>query len=1524
MRRFVLLFLLCVLLLGMPVTVWADALMGLQPAGYSVDPRTGMQKRLYSPRQIYILATEGNKRALKAIADEQPIDIMDNNKNTAVCYAAYYQNEDALELLDDLDADMQPCCLIRIAPSRWQPLGLSGPAAACRSATGVAAVAAGGRMQGGGASSGSGGTILKAGLGGVAAVAAGVGIGYFIFDDDDPLTCSDMEVLQNGKCWPKMDCQNGSEQQEDVCVCVGSHAGTLCTECVAGYIQQNGICYAEKTCVHGTQQGDACVCNSGYTGDDCSSCVAGYVQQNGICYVERNCSVNGTQIENMCSCTSPYTGDYCTDCETGYTKGSDGVCYLNNDCNGHGNQVNGACVCTGLWKGTNCEACIDGYEKYNGACYAKKECGNGTQQGDTCVCDSGSSLGDDGKCYTTNTCNNHGNQVNGACVCTGLWKGTNCEACIDGYEKYNGACYKKLECGNGTQQGDTCVCDSGSSLGDDGKCYTTNTCNGHGNQVNGACVCTGLWRGTNCEACIDGYEKYNGACYKKLECGNGTQNGDSCDCNTGYTFANGTCELIVLDCGVHGTQNGTACVCESGYKGTYCNECESSDAVMINGICVQKGADLVGSPDTTNSTSISIKNDELRDVYGNKGYHNRGSITVENYADGNVYGLHGATVHTGCSSYGTITIKNYGDGTVYGAYGSNVTTNSANANVDILNTGNGETFGLFSTGSITQVYGTGTEGILTVLHTGEGNTFGMKSSSSSANIINSGTSSAATANVTGVSGQTMGIYKTGSGRVYNAQNGGAGKIVVSLLGSGTVSGIYADGAATVYNSYAAGAGTIDVALDKGRVTEEETKLYGIRTNGGTIINANSTGAGSVTVKNASTLSAPVTEMIGLLVDGSGTIKNATSTGTGTVTITNTGTITGDGAILAGMQAGSGTLDNSSAGTITITNTAENTKAYGMRFAGDTASTGTLTNAGTITLTTLSDEAYGIFSEAKGTITHSGTIKVTNTSTNANQTVGIGSTNSETAINVTGGTITVTGTDEAIGIKGSGDITNAATITVSGAKKSYGIYSDGTGTITNTGAINVEGSEVAYGIYAPNATLNNTGTITLSGSATEVAEIVNGGTVAASYALFMDETISLASNGVFKAPALTGVLSIESDTVLGGFKDTYVQSGALDTTDIGDLTLQSKSAMFTASAQQNAGGTYDVLMTRQSFDKLLAEQSIARFLEENYQIGRNEKLFDALKKAQDGTALNKQVAAVTGADSIAQFNREDFEILRHVNRTVHGALFGDKENVRIMGGADYIHTNRNNDGALSGYSGDGSTLYALADRSLGTWRAGLGVTLTRYSSDYDESDSDRKEQFVQVVTPVGTTLNGVEFWSTPTIGYGYGSYKRRNDATNEGKIKRLIYGVSNEARLPIDVGGLIFEPALELNVTGWHLFDAKETEGANRLTFDDKNALSVEAGVGVRLRKKMDLSVGRLGIEGTGMIYHEFADPYDIRLTMEGMGGHYTVDPDTSRTRGFVQGALTYDYHNIGVYGSFTQYIEKEAQTQLNTGVKLGF
>ncbi len=532
-----------------------------------------------------------------------------------------------------------------------------------------------------------------------------------------------------------------------------------------------------------------------------------------------------------------------------------------------------------------------------------------------------------------------------------------------------------------------------------------------------------------------------------------------------------------------------------------------------------------------------------------------------------------------------------------------------------------------------------------------------------------------------------------------------------------------------------------------------------------------------------------------------------------------------------------------------------------------------------------------------------------------------------------------------------NVDNSGKITVKGGDKTkaYGIYADNSN-VVNSGEITVEGGEGSYGIYGQNhSSVLNTGKISLNGDICEGENCENGkqigldntsvlknsGQIQSTGALNFNKIggrVLLGKGGSFEAESLSGKLGVASDVVSEGFKNEYVEENALKGENK-DLEVESNSAMFRASSRAGAEeGASDVVMNRQAFNTISQSQSIADYLEANYQQEKNEELFQKLKAAETQSAYEKAEAELTGTELIPNFSQENMRVLRNLNATMTDDLLNTEGKDRKVVGYDYQYSERGDKGTLTGYENYANTMYFMYDKELENMlNAGLGMSITQFRSDY-EDNSNRKEMMVQVLAPLGYNFkNGLKWQSIGRLGYSDGSYDRRtSNGTFEADLTSWIYGISNALRYSKDLGFATLEPEAQFNVLGYYQNRIREdTNKPLALRADAANNVSVESGFGLFIKRNMAINeYSKLKMKIGGMWYHEFANPYhSLTARHNGMVGKYRLRDRNgiyNRNRGVLRADVEYDWHSFTFYIVYRQYLEDEDPMAINAGVKYKF
>ncbi len=817
------------------------------------------------------------------------------------------------------------------------------------------------------------------------------------------------------------------------------------------------------------------------------------------------------------------------------------------------------------------------------------------------------------------------------------------------------------------------------------------------------------------------------------------------------------------------------------------------------------------------------------------------------------------------------------------------------------------------------------EGIINVY---SANSYGMRVDNANGTITNN-----ETIRVTGNANSASYAMYGAKGTLNNT-----GKIEVS---SGQGYGMALNGTGTATNT-----GTIDIDA-----TGSDTSYGMYGSNGAILENDNLIDVSGSVVQGMYVDSGTATNNDDITVNATGSSSSYGMYGNKTATLENTKSIYIKGSAVEGMFVDAGSATNS--GTIEVDATGNNS-AYGMH--GSTGSS--LINENLIDVEGASVYGMSSGSLSGGTAENSGTIKV-NGSTLAFGMSGIGGTLQNS------GKIEVTGTQgNGMDMRGSGTATNSGTIEVdvTGSGTSYGMYGSNGAQLINEGTIKMTGSNVV-GMYATGngSTITNNGNIIINGdsiistypgssSSSAVGSCSDGGCgnfiQVANGATFVNNAkvvssramnfslMSVDNSGVmmigrggsYEAPEISGNVTASSNIVAEGNQTTYVNEDSFIGEDTG-IKLDSGSYLFDASLQTNADGNQDVVMTMKSFDSVVDNGSVANFLSSNYALANNMDMYGILKSAPDAKSFTTAVAEQMGVNLVPSFAKQNMDIVKAVNRHMSQTLFSNQneKEIRAMFDLVYDYRNQNDVDMLSGYKDKAASAYALFDRKYSSnLRLGLGVSFTKYESDYDNG-SERDEVIAQILTPLIYTTEGLRAVSMPRLGIGWGEYKRRADGLEyDADTKNYYYGITNEVRKEFDLGAIVLEPTAEFNVLGMYQDSTKEKDG---LEVKSANNLSVEGGLGLYARKSFSIKdENDLTLRAGGSWYHEFNNPYQAaRARIAGMVGSYQMDSyDAERDRGILTFRMDYKHEGFDFYFEANKFLEESDGYALSAGMGYKF
>ena len=192
-------------------------------------------------------------------------------------------------------------------------------------------------------------------------------------------------------------------------------------------------------------------------------------------------------------------------------------------------------------------------------------------------------------------------------------------------------------------------------------------------------------------------------------------------------------------------------------------------------------------------------------------------------------------------------------------------------------------------------------------------------------------------------------------------------------------------------------------------------------------------------------------------------------------------------------------------------------------------------------------------------------------------------------------------------------------------------------------------------------------------------------------------------------------------------------------------------------------------------------------------------------------------------------------------------------------------------------------------------------------------------------PILYQNGGFKFLTMPSAGAGYGTYKRHAvSGTYEADTLDLYYGLYNHAEYSVDMKVAELVAEAELNLQGVSMSEAEEDGGLN---LQSNDSLSLEAGVGLKLRKRIQLAKERSLMLAIGAkYYHELLDPYkDLRVGMDGSPVDFGIrayDEDKNRLQTTAE--AVYKDGDFAVAAEISHNAEKESSVEGGVGVRYNF
>lgn len=1440
--------------------------------------------------KIYGYANENNLAAIKDVKDN--INITDNDGNTALCLSIIKDDKDAYALLEKEGADTNAACVKAVLAANKTFLGLGKKGWLSVAAGGVILAASGG--SGGGSGGGTSAPVLPVldcNHGSQTGAICTCEEGWEGETCEQPKTCaSDKYVAENS-------CANGYETNyaED-CISGNNHLYSCKPAACISFVEscKPNQEYVADECMSGETKKYKC---RSYTvqcaeynpnKDECLSCLTGFYLDAGKCLENtvKHCLQPSTSANICDKCEEGYAGATCTECVAPYyAKDKHSECVLIIGAKEKTSNNSAVIMKAEYAADTDVYGVKSNYQAKNTT--SKIDITNenpehkGTIYGLSGISDASNS-------GTINITTNGLGEI----------YGVKSEKSADNTNGENSV--GTIEINNNNPESQAGV--YGLKSNTDMSPYVIRNAYGEGSTGNIKITSFGL-----------------GSLYGMLSEASGVRNSDSKNSVGTIKLTNYNSQSSAAVYGMYSKKSaainvnqekgqGTIIIKDYGNGEIYGLKSDATNTASYNA----NGVGAIATIDITHENASKSEKD-IFGVYSQRSSLNaykgsndaaaQGTIKIHNKtaenSQNNVYGIYSGTVgayNAGDSlvktgkNIGVIEISNIGGSNIYGISGNSEAVN-ANKNttqygneaisegtIIITNIGNGHIFGVSAlTSKAYNVSGDGNTGKINIKNEGNGNVYGVISLSNNtqtANVSRGGNAGWNTSKATGI----IDIQNIGNGDVYGIKSssqkeysdaalnvwGEYGEGLISIIneGTGDVYGI-SSFLGKVYNAYDA-----NDYSSIGKIwiyNKGESDTYGIKSDGNVYNARQATGYINIISKSNKTAYGLYSSQTAYNNYGSSGDKIAQ----GNINIANINN--GNSIGMYGKSA-----MNNKYGDITIHNLGDGT-AVGMYANG-----GTATNFGDITI---DRESY------------------TFTTTNAE---GNETSETYTASNATGG--------KAIGIYGANGakITNSGTITINGADEAYGIWAeDNTITISNSGTIIIDDIECKGYECAKKEKESNKQAIVLNGGKLfQDGKLIS--TESINLAAMDGDIIASATTEIVTPEALSGVLKMNSNIVTSGFEKTYTTKGTIQAGDTSDLKLQSQSAMFGAQLAENGS---DINLTMKSFNDVVKNQSLAAFLEQNYTAKNNEALFSNIKSIESLAALNDNLDDLMGKDMFSRFAFEDLTVMRELNFDINNKLFNNTE--------DYISVG----GSTSSFAFSGNSRYSLTNMKSGKRSMGISVAFSDVNSDDGDNHNRRYDKMYNISMPMGYQTNGFNLVTTPRIGYSYGTYDRRgfSNQNYDGTVEKQMFALMNEARYPLQLGGWTVSPSVELNFMDYRI-SGHETAKDYALNIKSQDNYSIEAGFGLYANKETKFSKNSsLNFNSGVALYHEFADPYKMKLGMQGMDGTFTIrDENRSDNRAVVRSGFEFNYDNISVAGNVMSYIDREYQTNATLDFKFGF
>lgn len=428
-------------------------------------------------------------------------------------------------------------------------------------------------------------------------------------------------------------------------------------------------------------------------------------------------------------------------------------------------------------------------------------------------------------------------------------------------------------------------------------------------------------------------------------------------------------------------------------------------------------------------------------------------------------------------------------------------------------------------------------------------------------------------------------------------------------------------------------------------------------------------------------------------------------------------------------------------------------------------------------------------------------------------------------------------------------------------------------------------------------------------------LMNNGVYKSSSALNFDNdgiTYVIGQTGTYQAPTLSGTVVADADIVTQGFETTYVKENAFIGENIG-LNILSDSYLFKADLQSAGLQNNSLVMTMQSFNKVVDNKKMADFLGYNYKNKNNETFFNSLKSASTEKQFRNILNKETGLNIIPNIIRQQFETEKLTSMEINRDLLTPTaENNRLKFGFTAYRDHYGNKKELSGYKNKVLSAYVFNDKKVSdNMRYGMGISAVRSDTDYNDNSRGYNNSLSAFVPVIFGTEN-LSVLIKPKAGFERGHYRRQTiNGSQKSNTQNYLYGVDTLAKNSLNIGSFTVEPEVGFNFTGLYTEGLKEKNDG--LKTKDKNLISAQSLIGLSLNKKFSLNqMGDLSVGAGAKYFHEFGNKSRLSATLADMDGYYEItDKRLQRDSGLLDIKAVYEYEKLSLNTSFNVPLEQK-------------